>query len=135
MTQTTFDLAVLRSFVAGVDLGSFAKAADVSGARRPPSARRSTKLEEQAGTPLFRIGARARAHRAGEVMLNYARRLRRVERRSGGRGARRRSGRLDTARLAGRFRRSRAAGRARPLRAGASESAYRGAGRAQYRAA
>jgi DNA-binding transcriptional LysR family regulator len=76
MTQTTFDLAVLRSFVAGVDLGSFAKAADRVGRSTSAVSAQIHKLEEQAGTPLFRKSGRGLALTdAGEVMLNYARRL------------------------------------------------------------
>jgi DNA-binding transcriptional LysR family regulator len=76
MSQTTFDLAVLRSFVAGMDLGSFAKAADRVGRSTSAVSAQIRKLEEQAGTPLFRKSGRGLALTdAGEVMLNYARRL------------------------------------------------------------
>jgi DNA-binding transcriptional LysR family regulator len=76
MSQTTFDLAVLRSFVAGMDLGSFAKAADRVGRSTSAVSAQIHKLEEQAGTPLFRKSGRGLALTdAGEVMLNYARRL------------------------------------------------------------
>ncbi|WP_321792765.1 LysR substrate-binding domain-containing protein [Caballeronia sp. J97] len=76
MAQTTFDLAVLRSFVAGMDLGSFAKAADRVGRSTSAVSAQIHKLEEQAGTPLFRKSGRGLALTdAGEVMLNYARRL------------------------------------------------------------
>ncbi|WP_250509846.1 LysR substrate-binding domain-containing protein [Caballeronia sp. GACF4] len=76
MTQTTFDLAVLRSFVAGMDLGSFAKAADRVGRSTSAVSAQIRKLEEQAGTPLFRKSGRGLALTdAGAVMLAYARRL------------------------------------------------------------
>ncbi|MDR5761902.1 LysR substrate-binding domain-containing protein [Caballeronia sp. LZ035] len=76
MGQTTFDLAVLRSFVAGMDLGSFARAADRVGRSTSAVSAQIRKLEEQAGTPLFRKAGRGLALTdAGEVMLNYARRL------------------------------------------------------------
>jgi len=76
MTQTTFDLAVLRSFVAGMDLGSFAKAADRVGRSTSAVSAQLRKLEEQAGAPLFRKSGRGLALTdAGEVMLGYARRL------------------------------------------------------------
>ncbi|BCQ24945.1 LysR family transcriptional regulator [Caballeronia sp. NK8] len=76
MSQTTFDLAVLRSFVAGMDLGSFAKAADRVGRSTSAVSAQLRKLEEQAGAPLFRKAGRGLALTdAGEVMLGYARRL------------------------------------------------------------
>src|SRR5689334_25086983 len=76
MSQTTFDLAVLRSFVAGVDLGSFARAADRVGRSTSAISAQIRKLEEQAGTPLFRKEGRGLAlTAAGEAMLGYARRM------------------------------------------------------------
>lgn len=76
MSQTTFDLAVLRSFVAGMDLGSFAKTADRVGRSTSAVSAQIHKLEEQAGTPLFRkFGRELVLTDADEVMLNYARRL------------------------------------------------------------
>ncbi|SAL70510.1 LysR family transcriptional regulator [Caballeronia peredens] len=76
MSQTTFDLAVLRSFIAGMDLGSFAKAADRVGRSTSAISAQIRKLEEQAGTTLFRKSGRGLALTdAGEVMLGYARRL------------------------------------------------------------
>jgi DNA-binding transcriptional LysR family regulator len=76
MNQISFDLAVLRSFVAGMDLGSFAKAADRVGRSTSAVSAQIRKLEEQAGTTLFRKSGRGLAlTEAGEVMLRYARRL------------------------------------------------------------
>jgi DNA-binding transcriptional LysR family regulator len=76
MNHVTFDLAVLRSFVAGMDLGSFAKAADRVGRSTSAISAQIRKLEEQAGTTLFRKSGRGLALTdAGEVMLAYARRL------------------------------------------------------------
>ncbi|MDR5735863.1 LysR substrate-binding domain-containing protein [Caballeronia sp. LZ025] len=76
MSQTTFDLAVLRSFVAGMQLGSFAKAADQVGRSTSAISAQLRKLEEQAGIELFRKSGRGLALTdAGEVMLGYARRL------------------------------------------------------------
>jgi DNA-binding transcriptional LysR family regulator len=76
MSSTSFDLAVLRSFVAGMDLGSFAKAADRVGRSTSAVSAQIHKLEEQAGTALFRKSGRGLAlTEAGEVMLAYARRL------------------------------------------------------------
>jgi DNA-binding transcriptional LysR family regulator len=76
MSQVSFDLAVLRSFVAGMDLGSFAKAADRVGRSTSAVSAQIRKLEEQAGTTLFRKSGRGLAlTEAGELMLRYARRL------------------------------------------------------------
>ncbi|AQH01678.1 LysR family transcriptional regulator [Burkholderia sp. KK1] len=76
MSQTAFDLAVLRSFVTGMDLGSFAKAADRVGRSTSAVSAQLRKLEEQAGAALFRKSGRGLALTdAGEVMLAYARRL------------------------------------------------------------
>ncbi len=76
MRHTNFDMDVLRSFVAGVELGTFSKAADRLG--RSPSAvsAQLKKLEEQAGVAIFRKTGRSLAlTEAGETMLAYARRL------------------------------------------------------------
>jgi DNA-binding transcriptional LysR family regulator len=74
--QVTFDLDVLRSFVAGVDLGSFGRAADRLGRSTSAVSAQLKKLEEQAGVPLLRKEGRGLAlTEAGETMLAYARRL------------------------------------------------------------
>ncbi|MGG1948665.1 LysR substrate-binding domain-containing protein [Trinickia sp. NRRL B-1857] len=76
MSQTNFDLAALRSFVTGMDLGSFAKAADRVGRSTSAVSAQIRKLEEQVGAPLFRKAGRGLGLTdAGEVMLRYARRL------------------------------------------------------------
>jgi DNA-binding transcriptional LysR family regulator len=76
MRQITFDLDVLRSFVAGVDLGSFGRAADRLGRSTSAVSAQMKKLEEQAGVPLLRKEGRGLALTdAGETMLAYARRL------------------------------------------------------------
>jgi DNA-binding transcriptional LysR family regulator len=76
MQRLTFDLDVLRSFVAGIELGSFAKAADRLGRSTSAVSAQLKKLEEQAGTPVFRKAGRGLAlTEAGETMLAYARRL------------------------------------------------------------
>jgi DNA-binding transcriptional LysR family regulator len=76
MRRVTFDLDVLRSFAAGMDLGSFAKAADRLGRSTSAVSAQLKKLEEQAGTPIFRKSGRGLAlTEAGETMLAYARRL------------------------------------------------------------
>jgi len=62
--------------VAGVDLGSFAKASARVGRSTSAVSAQLKKLEEQAGTPLFRKEGRGLAlTEAGETLLSYARRL------------------------------------------------------------
>jgi DNA-binding transcriptional LysR family regulator len=76
MSRVTFDLDVMRSFAAGIELGSFAKAADRLGRSTSAVSAQLKKLEDQAGTPLLRKAGRGMAlTEAGEVMLGYARRL------------------------------------------------------------
>lgn len=70
------DMDVLRTFVTGVDFGSFARAADRLG--RSPSAisLQLRKLEEQTGQTLFqKHGRRLALTEAGEIMIGYARRI------------------------------------------------------------
>lgn len=76
MRKVIFDLDVLRSFVTGMDLGSYAKAADRLGRSTSAISAQLKRLEEQAGTPIFRKAGRGLAlTEAGETMLAYARRL------------------------------------------------------------
>lgn len=76
MRPVTFDLDVLRSFVAGVELGSFGRAADRLGRSTSAVSAQLKKLEDQAGVPLLRKEGRGLALTdAGETMLAYARRL------------------------------------------------------------
>ena len=56
-----FDIAFLRSYVAGVDLGSYARAADKVGRSTSAVSAQLKKLEEQAGLPLFRKDGRGLA--------------------------------------------------------------------------
>ncbi len=73
---TNFEMDVLRTFVTGVSLGSFARAAERLG--RSPSAisLQLRKLEEQVGQPLLVKQGRGLAlTEAGELMLSYARRI------------------------------------------------------------
>lgn len=70
------DMDVLRSFLVGIDLGSFAKAASRLG--RSPSAisLQLRKLEDQVGQQLVQKHGRGLVlTEAGEMMLGYARRL------------------------------------------------------------
>ncbi|MGE5146551.1 MAG: LysR substrate-binding domain-containing protein [Candidatus Eiseniibacteriota bacterium] len=76
MARVTFDLDTLRSFVTGVELASFAKAADRLGRSTSAVSAQIKKLQEQAGTPIFRKSGRGLAlTEAGETLLSYARRL------------------------------------------------------------
>ena len=76
MRRVNFDLDVLRTFVTGIELGSFAKAADRLGRSTSAVSAQLKKLEEQAGTPVLRKSGRGMVlTEAGETMLAYARRL------------------------------------------------------------
>lgn len=76
MRRVNFDLDVLRSFVVGIDLGSFARAANRLGRSTSAVSAQLKKLEEQAGTPVLRRNGRGMAlTEAGETLLGYARRL------------------------------------------------------------
>jgi DNA-binding transcriptional LysR family regulator len=76
VTKVNFDLDVLRTFATGIELGSFAKAADRLGRSTSAVSAQLKKLEEQAGTGLLRKEGRGLALTgAGETMLAYARRL------------------------------------------------------------
>jgi DNA-binding transcriptional LysR family regulator len=76
MARPTFDLDVLRSFALGVDLGSYAKAADRLGRSTSAVSAQLKKLETQAGDALFRKAGRGLAlTAAGETLLAYARRM------------------------------------------------------------
>lgn len=70
------DLDILRSLATGMDLGSFAKAADRLGRSQSAISLQLRKLEEQLGVELLRKqGRNLTLTEAGEVMLGYARRL------------------------------------------------------------
>lgn len=76
MRRINFDLDVMRTFVTGVDLGNFAKAAVRLGRSTSAVSAQLKKLEDQAGTPLLRKQGRGLAlTEAGETTLGYARRL------------------------------------------------------------
>jgi DNA-binding transcriptional LysR family regulator len=76
MARINLDLDVLRSFATGMELGSFARAAERLGRSTSAVSAQLKKLEDQAGTPLLRKAGRGMAlTEAGEVMLGYARRL------------------------------------------------------------
>lgn len=76
MDFTNLDMDLLRTFVAGRDLGSLARAADSVG--RSPSAvsLQLQRLERQVGRELMRkAGRRVELTDAGELFLSYARRI------------------------------------------------------------
>ncbi|PWC77182.1 LysR substrate-binding domain-containing protein [Azospirillum sp. TSH64] len=76
MRLTNLDMDALRSFVAGIDAGSFAQAADRLGRSTSAVSAQLKKLEEQAGTALVRKSGRGLTLTdGGEVLLSYARRL------------------------------------------------------------
>lgn len=76
MSKPTLDLDVLRSFTVGVDLGSFAKAADRLWRSTSAVSAQIKKLEEQSGVAIFRkVGRGLALTDAGETLLSYARRL------------------------------------------------------------
>ena len=76
MRRIVFDLEVLRSFVTGIELGSFAKAADRLGRSTSAVSAQLKKLEDQVGQPILRKAGRGMVLTAvGEAVLGYARRL------------------------------------------------------------
>ncbi len=76
MRRVIFDLEVLRSFVTGIELGSFAKAANRLGRSASAVSAQLKKLEHQVGKPILRKSGRGMAlTTTGEIVLGYARRL------------------------------------------------------------
>lgn len=76
MRLTNLDMDALRSFVWGIDAGSFARAADRLGRSTSAVSAQLKKLEEQAGAPLVRKSGRGLTLTdGGELLLSYARRL------------------------------------------------------------
>jgi DNA-binding transcriptional LysR family regulator len=76
MRRITFDLDVLRTFVTGVELGSFARAAQRLGRSTSAVSAQLKKLEDQLGMPVLRKEGRGMVTTpAGESLLGYARRL------------------------------------------------------------
>ncbi|VVE50245.1 permease [Pandoraea capi] len=73
---TRFDVDALRTMVAGIDLGSFARAAVQFGRSQSAVSMQLKRLEEQAGQVLFeRQGRRLVLTEAGDTLLNYGRRI------------------------------------------------------------
>lgn len=76
MRITNLDMDALRSFVVGMDAGSFARAAERLGRSTSAVSAQLKKLEEQAGTPLLRKSGRGLTLTdGGEALMSYARRL------------------------------------------------------------
>ena len=76
MTRVLYDLDVLRTFCTGVELGSFARAADKLGRSSSAVSAQLKKLESQCGTPLLRKSGRGLVlTEAGETLRGYALRL------------------------------------------------------------
>ncbi|MFS7247484.1 LysR substrate-binding domain-containing protein [Rahnella inusitata] len=72
----TFDAEALRSFVTGIELGSFVLAADRLGRSTSAVSAQLKKLEQQAGTELVqKSGRHLMPTERGEVMLSFARRI------------------------------------------------------------
>ncbi|PLR39518.1 hypothetical protein CYR55_06445 [Chimaeribacter californicus] len=71
-----FDLDALQSFVTGIELGSFAQAAERLGRSTSAVSAQLKKLEQQCGVALVeKSGRHLVPSRSGEVLLGYARRL------------------------------------------------------------
>lgn len=76
MRPINFDLDAMRSFVTGMELGSFAKAASKLARSTSAISAQLKKLEAQAGTPLFKkAGRQLELTEAGKVLLGYSRTL------------------------------------------------------------
>lgn len=76
MSPRNFDIDLLRSLVALVDLGSLALAAERVGRTQAALSLQMRKLEEQAGEALFSRATRKLVPtEAGEVLVSYARRI------------------------------------------------------------
>ncbi|MET0257255.1 MAG: LysR substrate-binding domain-containing protein [Methylobacterium sp.] len=76
MRYTQLDMDALRGFAAGIDAGSFAKAAERLGRSTSAISAQLKKLEDQAGTALVRRSGRGLAlTESGETLLSYARKL------------------------------------------------------------
>src|SRR5215207_4355710 len=74
--RPAFDMDALRTMVAGVELGSFARAAAKLGRSKSAVSMQLKKLEQQAGQPLLRRNGRGLVPtEAGDALLAYARRI------------------------------------------------------------
>ncbi|MEO1190321.1 MAG: LysR family transcriptional regulator [Pseudomonadota bacterium] len=74
--KTSFDIEALRAVVAGIEQGSFARAAAGLGRSQSAVSMQLKKLEEQVGVPLFvRKGRGLVPTEAGEALVRYARQI------------------------------------------------------------
>lgn len=74
--NATLDIDLLRTMVAGVELGSFARAAERLGRTQSAVSLQLQRLESQAGARLFQRRGRGLGLTArGELVLGYARRI------------------------------------------------------------
>jgi DNA-binding transcriptional LysR family regulator len=74
--RTNLDMDVLRTFVTGFELGSFARAAERLGRSQSAVSTQLRKLEDQVGQPLVQKSGRGLVlTTAGEGLLGYAKRL------------------------------------------------------------
>lgn len=74
--RPNLDIDVLRTFVTGVELGSFAQAANRLGRSPAAVSAQLRKLEGQVEQPLFvKAGRKLALTDAGELLLGYARRM------------------------------------------------------------
>jgi DNA-binding transcriptional LysR family regulator len=79
MRNVNFDLDALRTFATGLELGSFAKAADRVGRSASAVSAQLKKLEEQAGVTLLQKSGRGLVLTdSGEILLSYARHILRL---------------------------------------------------------
>jgi DNA-binding transcriptional LysR family regulator len=76
LTRTNLDMDVLRTFVTGFELGSFAKAAERLGRSQSAISTQLRKLEDQAGQTLVQKSGRGLSlTTAGESLMSYAKRI------------------------------------------------------------
>nr|WP_279050450.1 LysR family transcriptional regulator [Cedecea davisae] len=74
--MTHLDLDVLRTFVSGIELGSFSRAADRHGRSTSAVSAQLKKLEEQVGAPVVKkTGRGLTLTPTGEIVFSYAKRL------------------------------------------------------------
>jgi DNA-binding transcriptional LysR family regulator len=74
--RVNLNMDVLRTFVTGLELGSFSKAAQRLGRSQSAISTQLRRLEEQAGKALFKKSGRGLAlTTAGESLLSYAKRI------------------------------------------------------------
>lgn len=74
--RMTFDLDALRAFVLGIELGSFAQAAERLSRSTSAVSAQLKKLEQQTGLPLLqKAGRRLALTDNGELLMAYGRRL------------------------------------------------------------